>query len=326
MTIALLVLGLLLLLAGGTGVVSGASGIASRYGVSPMVIGLTVVAFGTSAPELVVNIMAALEGVTELAFGNVVGSNLANIGLVLGIAALIKPVTIEGQLVRRELPLLLLATVIVTVMILDGPLQGYPSMLSRADGVILILLFSIFIYFSVSDFASQREDALMKNMQEMESSLPGTAGQTPGRLWIYLAAGIVALTVGGQLTIENGSALATAMGISPAIIGLVVVAIGTSMPELVTSVIAAIRNESDLCVGNVIGSNLFNSLFVLPVSAMITPLQTPDGGVTDVLISLAFVVAILPVFFFGNTRMNRWVGLLFVATYLAYMTARILLA
>ncbi len=323
MTIVLLLLGLLLLLGGGAALVNGASGLAQRLGVPPLVIGLTIVAFGTSAPELVINLLAAVRGTTELAFGNVVGSNLANIGLVLGLAALIRPVTIEGELVRRELPLLLLATAVLLVMVLDGPLQGTTALLNRADGIVLLLLFTIFIYVNTMDLRSQPDDALIRDVKEAGDALPVAVRQTE-RHTLLLVGGMIALAVGGQLTINQGTELALQLGVSPALIGLGVVAVGTSLPELVTSVTAALKNESDLCLGNVIGSNLFNSLFVLPLSAVVRPVEIPAMGEVDVVVSFLLVVAILPVFFFGSSRMNRLTGLGFLSAYVIYMAYRLL--
>lgn len=323
MTFMLLLVGLLLLLGGGTGLVKGASAIATHYGISPLVIGLTVVAFGTSAPELVVNVVGAFRGETELAFGNVTGSNLANIGLVLATAAIFRPLTIEGQIVRRELPLLLLGTTILLIMALDRPLSGLDPVLTRSDGVILLLIFSIFIYMTISDFLFQkRQDPLMENILEMEDMLPRPMATGVMANWMFLLAGITALTAGGQLTIIHGARLAEIMGVEPVIIGMVVVAIGTSMPEFVTSIIAAMNKESDLCVGNVVGSNIFNGLVVLPIAALVRPLPIPDGGLLDVAMSLVFAAVIILVFFFGKAHMNRRVGAALLLAYLVYMIMR----
>jgi cation:H+ antiporter len=323
MTLLSLLLGLTLLLAGGVALVSGASGLASRLGVSPLLVGLTVVAFGTSAPELVVNLLGALRGATELAFGNVAGSNLANLGLVLGSAAILRPVTIEGQIVRRELPLLLLVTAILAVMVSDRVLQQDEPLLSRSDGLILLLLFSIFIYFSIVDFVRSRNDTLLENILELEQTLPR---QLIGPAWsdyLALLGGMIGLGLGGHLTIIGGMGLAEVMDVSPVVVGLLVVAVGTSMPELVTSVIAALKNESDLCLGNVVGSNIFNALFVLPITAVVRPLPIPAGGLVDILASLAFALLVMFVFLVGRARMARWVGLAFVGCYLAYMLYRV---
>ena len=323
MLLFLLIMGLMLLLVGGTALVAGASGVARRYGVSPLVVGLTVMAFGTSSPELMVNVVGALRGESELAFGNVAGSNLANLGLVLGIAALIKPTRIEGLLVRRELPFLLLGTCILLVLMLDRPLEGAAAIVSRSDGLVLLLLFSVFVYIMVSDFLTTRQDALLDNMRELNDALSGSREMDTRAYWIYLAGGVVGLGLGGHLTIVYGSAFAASLGVSPLVIGLIVVAIGTSLPELVTSAIAAFKNECDLCVGNVVGSNIFNSLVVLPISALLRPMPIPAGGLFDIFLSLVFAVVIILVFFFGKGLMDRRMGLLFIVFYLGYMVQRV---
>tara|TARA_R110001592_G_C13186793_1_gene751728 strand:- start:3472 stop:4440 length:969 start_codon:yes stop_codon:yes gene_type:complete len=320
----MLLIGLLLLLGGGTGLVNGASAIATHYGVSPLMVGLTVIAFGTSAPELVVNMVGAYRDETELAFGNVAGSNLANLGLVLGTAALLRPLTIEGQIVRRELPLLLLGTAILLIMMLDRPLTGLDPVLSRSDGLILLLIFSIFVYMTASDFLfRERQDPLMDNLVELDSIVPTPKAASTRVSWIYVVVGTVALTAGGQLTIIYGAQLAENLGMQPVIVGMVIVAVGTSMPEFVTSIIAALNRESDLCVGNVVGSNIFNGLVVLPVSALVRPLPIPDGGLVDVMMALLFAAVIIPIFFFGRAHMNRKVGAALVFGYIAYMVVRV---
>jgi len=321
-TLFLLILGLMLLLIGGTGLVRGASGIASQHGVPPLLVGLTVVAFGTSAPELVVNIIGALRDETELAFGNVVGSNLANLGLVLTAAALIKPMKIEGQIVRRELPLLLLGSTVLLVMALDEVLDGTPARISRSDGIILLLLFTIFIYLTISDALRLRQDPLIQNMNAIRTMIPQPLSTGLHADWLYAGVGIVLLAIGGHMTISQGSKLAELLGLSPVVIGMLVVAIGTSLPELVTAIIAAWNNESDLCVGNVIGSNIFNFLLVLPVSAMIRPLGLPAGGIVDILVCLAFSAALLFVFFYGRATMNRRIAGAMLFCYLGYMSLR----
>ena len=322
MTLFILIVGLCFLLAGGALLVRGASLIASQYGISPLIVGLTVVAFGTSAPELVVNIVGAIRNETDLAFGNVVGSNLANLGLVLCTAALVKPMKIEGQIVRRELPLLLLGTSVLLVMALDHRLMGTLPEISRSDALVLLLLLGIFMYMSLGDVLGKRQDPLISNIDEIRGMLPAPLATGVSANWIYVGLGTVCLGLGGHLTVIKGAELAHIIGLPPVVVGLVIVAIGTSLPELVTSVIAALKNESDLCLGNVIGSNLFNSLFVLPVSALIRPVPIPDGGVIDILVTLAFSMALLLVFFFGSATMNRRTAFAMLATYIGYMGIR----
>jgi cation:H+ antiporter len=299
--------------------VRGASGVAEGYGVPPLVIGLTVVAFGTSAPELVVNVIGALRGETGLAFGNITGSNLANIGLVLGATALITPIALEGKVIRRELPLLLLATAVLFIMTLDHPLRMLSPVLDRSDGVVMLLLFGIFIYITVSDLMRQQQDPLITGMDD----LPLLSHLEKRTNWILVVAGITALAIGGQLTINNGSALAESLGVAPVIVGMLVVAIGTSLPELVTSIFAALKGDADLCVGNIIGSNIFNSMFVLPMSAMIRPLPVPAGGSLDIFAVLLFSLVLIPVFIVGKTIMSRQMGGAFLIAYTVYMLARI---
>lgn len=318
-TVLLLLLGLGLLLAGGTLLVRGASGVAEAYGVSPLVVGLTVVAFGTSAPELVVNVIGAFKGETDIAFGNVAGSNLANLGLVLGAAAVFTPIVIQGQIIRKELPLLLLASAVLLVMTLDSQLRGFMPILDRSDGLILLLLFGVFIYITVIDFLRQKEDPFLESVDKHAPHLEKDNNLLD---WGLVFAGCVGLGIGGWLSIEHGVALANMLQVSPAIIGMLVIAIGTSLPELVTSIIAAMRDEADLCVGNIIGSNIFNSLLVLPASALVYPLNIPEGGTTDIIAMLVLASLLIPVFFLGNKQMNRIMGAFFLVSYFGYMYFR----
>jgi len=315
------VLGILLLVGGGTALVKGASQLATRLGISPMIIGLTIVGFGTSMPELIVNTLASVEGETALAFGNVVGSNIGNLGLILGTAAVIRAIDIQGSLVRREVPLLLLVTTIITVMGLDGVLEGTAPRIGRADSIILLLLFGIFVYITVREIARTRsKDVLISEIADSPLIHSHTAGSAE---WLLIIFGLVLLFVGGEVTIRSAVQLAEQAGISKAIVGLFVVAIGTSMPELATSVIAAIRKESDLALGNLLGSNIFNSLIVLPISGLISGIVIPTGGITDLMVSWLFAAALLPVFFLGKAKLTRPIGGLFLLAYLAYAALRI---
>ena len=318
-TLLLLRLGLFLLLAGGAAMVLGASGLAEDYGVPPLVVGLTVVAFGTSSPELVVNVLGALKGQSELAFGNITGSNLANLGLVLGSAAIITPMSLQGKIIRRELPLLLLGTTVLLSMTLDPLLRGERSFIDRSDGLIMLLLFGIFIYLTVADFMRQDHDPLVATIDGL--NIVSHAEKRTN--WLLVVGGVIGLAIGGQLTIVHGSDLAESLGVPPVIVGMLVIAVGTSLPELITSVFAAMKGEADLCVGNVIGSNIFNCLFVLPISALVNPLMVPEGGGLDILVSLIFAFLLIPIFIYGRGIMNRQFGILLVIAYLAYMAFRV---
>ena len=316
-----LIVGLLLLVGGGALLVRGASDIATSLGVSPLVVGLTVVGFGTSSPELVVNVLGAMNGATELAFGTVVGSNISNLALVLGAAALIAPIRIESGLVRRELPLLLLGTTMLAVMALDEVLEGRPSSIGRSDSVILVLLFGVFVYTNVLDFYRvKRQDPLLAEVAGYPLSAPET---TSAWRWPMTVVGIGLLYAGGRLTIDGSTELAGLLGIAPTIIGLFVVAIGTSLPELVTSIIAALRNEPDLALGNIIGSNLFNSLIVLPAAGLINPVPIPHGGIADLVVSWARAAVLLPVFFLKQARLGRTVGVCLLLAYAVYAAWRL---
>lgn len=313
--------GLVLLIAGGALLVRGASNIAADLGISPMVVGLTIVGFGTSSPELVVNLIGAVNGASALAFGNVVGSNISNLALVLGAAALLRPIALDGEVVRRELPLLLLATTMITVMALDGRLEGAPSVIGRSDSIVLMLMFCVFIYITVLDITRLRQkDSLLTEIRE----IPMLAGAREKRSsWLLVTGGFVLLFLGGDLTIDSSVDFAARLGISSTIVGLFVVAVGTSMPELVTSMIAAARRESDLALGNVIGSNIFNTLVVLPVTGAIAPISVPHGGIGDLALSWVLAALLIPVFFYGKACLGRVTGTLLLAVYLVYALFRI---
>ena len=312
--------GVAILIAGGALLVRGASEIAARHNVSPIIVGLVIVGFGTSSPELVVNIIGASTGQSELAFGNAVGSNIANLGLILGITALLVPITIRSSIVRRELPLLLLATTMITVLALDGPLEGKPAVIGRSDSFVLLLVFTVFVYISVLDMIRvQQQDPLLSEIAlHTDTVIPATV-RFP---WLMVLGGFVLLYVGGEVTIRNSVAFADSIGIPAAIIGLFVVSLGTSMPELVTSIIAALRNESDLALGNVVGSNIFNSLVVLPVSGLIGKVNVPAGGLGDLAMSWLFAAILIPIFFLGKGVLGRAVGATFIVAYLTYAVVR----
>ena len=316
-----IVAGIALLIAGGALLVRGASEIADAFGISPMVVGLTIVGFGTSSPELVVNVLGALNGATGLAFGNVVGSNISNLALVLGAAALMRPIALQGDVVRRELPLLLLATTMMTVMALDASLESKPSVIGRIDSVVLMLMFCIFIYITVQDVRRLRQkDRLLTNINETPVLLMGEKGRLR---WLMVVVGLVLLFFGGELTVRNGVELAAQLGVSTTVVGLFVVAVGTSMPELATSMVAAARRESDLALGNIIGSNIFNSLVVLPVSGLVAHIPVPDGGIADLVISWVLAALLIPVFVFANATLGRIAGAFLVCSYVIYAIVRI---
>jgi cation:H+ antiporter len=319
MDLPLLLLGLVLLLAGGDALVRGAADLARRLGISPLVVGLTVVALGTSAPELAVNVTAALSGSGSLSFGNVIGSNLANIGLVVGVAALVRPLDVQAVVVRRELPMMLLATGFALVFALDSVLAGAASSrYERGDGIALLLLLSVFLYYTAADVFRQRE------------SRRGKVGMAPGS-WsvpvslLVATAGLVGLLVGAHFTVEGGVGIARSAGVPEAVIGLTLIAIGTSLPELAASLIAAWRGEAGIAIGSVIGSNLFNLLLVLGATAAIRPIPVPAGGVGDLAVLCALSAVLWGVCVTQERRIIRAEGAALLTVYAVYVSARVLL-
>lgn len=316
-----IIAGIALLIAGGAALVTGASRIATRFGVPPMVVGLTIIGFGTSAPELVVNVLGALSGETDLAFGNVIGSNISNLALVLGASAMIQSIEIKGKVIQKEIPLLLLITTILTVMALDGWLEGEIPVIGRSEAVILLLLFLIFLYMAFRDVIYEGEDdALLTGISHV--GIVGDAAPAKATDWFLLIAGFALLFGGGHLTVESSVSFADRIGASTAIIGLFVVAVGTSMPELVTSMIAAFRKESDLALGSIIGSNIFNTLIVLPAAALAAPVPVPPGGIIDLTVSWLFTALLFPVFFLRGARIGRPTGTVLLLAYIAYAVYR----
>lgn len=312
----LLVVGLGLLLGGGDALVRGAVALAERFGIPAVIVGLTVVAFGTSTPELVVNLVAAYRGTSEIGFGNVIGSNIANIGLLLGLTALYRPLTAHPSVVTREIPMMLLASLAALIMAEDVFLTGRDANLfNRDDGVLLLLLFGVFLYYTVADALRQRGEVAA----EFEQAQAERA--RPRRGWLIVAllvGGLAALIVGGQFTVNAAVSLARGAGVPEVVIGLTIVAVGTSLPELATCVAAARRGESDVAVGNIVGSNIYNLLFIFGCTAAIAPIPLPDGGIVDLVVMLGFSLALLPIAMTHQKRITRLEGGVLLLLYAAY--------
>ncbi|MDE6484446.1 MAG: calcium/sodium antiporter [Duncaniella sp.] len=309
--ILLLILGLALILGGANYLTDGASAVARRSGISPLVIGLTIVAFGTSAPELVISCVSAFNHNAGIAIGNVVGSNIFNILVIIGLTALVRPIKIERGILVNDIPLVILSSVVILVLgnsvLLDGASE---NIITRSGGLILLLFFCIFLRYTFSIAKST------------ESSADDTADVKPMKTWVAIIAisgGLAALIWGGQLFVDSASAIARSLNVSDAIIGLTIVAFGTSLPELATSLVAAVKNQPGLAVGNVVGSCIFNVFFVLGASAVISPL--PLGGITNVDL-LVLVGASLLFWLFGRVirRMTftRTEGAIMFIAYVAY--------
>lgn len=290
----LLLVGLAILIAGGELLVRGASTLAERLGVAPVIVGMTVVAFGTSTPELVVNLAAAIRGESAIGFGNVVGSNIANVGLLLAITALAYPLVIHRSIVSREIPMMLLASVAAVVLGLNSLSEGGADRFTRGDGLMLLLLFGVFLYYTLGDAMRQRDsDAYF--FTPVVTAGGATPSAIPGvRLATLIVGGLLLLVGGGELTVRGALGFAQAMGIPEVIIGLTLVAVGTSLPELATSIIAARRNQTDMAVGNIVGSNIFNLLFIWGLTVTLAPTDLPAGGRIDLLVMTAFAAVLLP--------------------------------
>lgn len=310
-TVLLLAGGLVLLTAGASLLVRGAASLALRLGLTPLVIGLTVVAFGTSAPELVVSVQAALAGSGGIAVGNVVGSNIANVGLILALAALIRPVAVDRLLLRRDVPLMIGVSLIAAAMLWDGRL-------GRMEGTGLIVGLVAYIVWSIRAARAETAAAAAAVAAAHADSIPA---QPEGAVWrdlLLVAAGLGALVYGADLLVGAAVVLATAARISPDIIGLTVVAVGTSLPEMATSVVAAVRGQSEIAAGNVVGSNLFNLLGILGTAAVVKPLHAPGLEVLDFAVMVAFAVAAL-VLMATRRRLVWWEGAVLLAGYVGYV-------
>jgi cation:H+ antiporter len=309
MQILLIILGLLLVTFGSNWLVDGASALAKKLKVSDLVVGLTIVSFGTSAPELIVNIFASANGSTELAIGNVVGSNIFNLLFILGVSAIVYPITVHNYTVFREIPFSLLAAAVIAIAANDIFIDGNASgIISRSDGLILLCFFSIFMYyvFIISRSSDVHVPEGLQTMSTFKSLL-------------YITAGLSGLVFGGKLMVDSAVILARNMGVSESVIGLTVLAIGTSIPELATSVAAAFKKNSDIAIGNVVGSNIFNIFFILGTSAVIKPLPFQAASNVDlILLFFATVFMLLLVYNHRQQQMVRTHGIIFVAIYILY--------
>lgn len=310
-TLLFFLLGGLLLVVGAEALVRGASRLALAVGISPLVVGLTVVAFGTSAPELAVSTGAATNGQGAVALGNVVGSNIFNVLVILGLSAIFAPLSVALQIVRREVPLMIGVSLLLLLFVYDGSL-------GRLEGGILFA--GIIIYTVLLIRESRR--ANRKNREAVEGPIEERIPERP--LWqnlLFIAVGLVGLVVGADLLVDSASTIARSLGMSELVVGLTIVAAGTSLPELATSVMASIRGERDIAVGNIVGSNIFNILVVLGAAGVVSsdPIVVPTGALTfDIPVMIAVAVATLPVFF-SRLEVSRWEGVLFLLFYAFYL-------
>lgn len=310
MQIIILLLGFVALIFGAGKLVDGASVIARRMKVSDLVIGLTIVAFGTSFPELVVNVSAALKGSNDIALGNVVGSNLFNILAILGISALIFPLVVKRSTTWIEIPLALLSAVVLLVVASDSWFDvDVISVINRNDGIILLLLFALFMGYVVY--------TALKNRHLNEPTEAPTMKMGIAIMWVVV--GLALLLIGGEAIVRSATDIAHQFGVSERIIGLTIISIGTSLPELATSIVAARKKNTDIAIANIVGSNIFNATFILGTTACIMPITVSVPAVCDLLLNVFASVLLFVFIFIGRGRkIGRWEGLTFLTIYILY--------
>lgn len=307
--ILLLVLGLIVLIKGADWLVDGAGGLARRFRISELAIGLTIVAFGTSAPELVVNTYAAFQGHEDIVFGNVIGSNNFNLFIILGVAGLITPLTVQSSTVSKEIPVSLGAAILLYFLANAFPGSDTP-LLAQIDGAILLVLFVLFLYYVYRQ---------LKTVPDSQSTTEKSVSNR--RVWGFIIIGLAGLLLGGRLVVSNAVVIAESLGISQKVIGLTIVAAGTSLPELATSVVAAFKKNIDIAVGNIIGSNIFNIFFILGCSASIRPLHYDPAFNRDLYILAAGTVFLFAAMFTGQRKkLDRWEASVLLVAYLGYIT------
>jgi cation:H+ antiporter len=319
-TIVLFILGFIFLIKGADLLVDGASAIAKKHGISNLVIGLTIVAFGTSTPELIISSMASFKGSAGVALGNVIGSNIVNTLLILGVAAIINDLLVKRNTVNKEIPLSLLAVIAVGFMVNDVLIDGVsPSSLTRIDGLILILFFGIFIYYTFG--ISKDDPSILDTFKRSKEKISGTPKSV-----FFIMVGLLGLYFGGQWIVNGAIVFAKAFKLSEALIGLTIVSIGTSLPELAASGMAAYRGKTDIAVGNVIGSNIFNMFWVLGVSAIIKPIPYVMGLNVDFVVLFGVTILLFFLIYVGKrniiARLEGGVLLVFYVCYLLFVVMR----
>lgn len=295
--------------------VDGASNLAKAFNVPSILIGLTIVAFGTSAPEVAVSISASLKGNNSIAIGNVLGSNIFNVSFILGISAIFFPLSVQKNTIKKEIPLMLLASISLLVLGMDTMFDNQKQMLiSRSDGFILLLLFLVFFYYIIEiALNSKNEESIEKNV----------LNKNIFKILIKVAIGLILIILGGNFVVDNSIIIAKNFGLSETLIGLTIVAIGTSLPELVTSIVASLKKQSDIAVGNVVGSNIFNTFFILGASASINPLYVDKNLSFDIFFNL-IISTVLLIFAFRKKDINRLEGFALLFMYISYMLYLIL--
>lgn len=304
----LVLIGLLSLVFGANWLVDGASALAKKLNVSDLVIGLTIVAFGTSAPELVVNTIASFNGYSDIVLGNIIGSNNFNLFIILGIAGLIHPIAVQSSTAWKEIPISLLVAVILFTLA-NNFSDNENLVLSRIDGIILLVLFLGFLFY------------IFKQLKTDETEVIPQKHKSNYKIWGLILFGFAGLIIGGQLVVDNSVKIANELGVSEKVIGLTIIAAGTSLPELVTAIVAAIKKNSDIAIGSVVGSNIFNILFIISVSSLVNPIQYNPSFNQDFYILFGGTFFLIIAMFTGRRRkLDRWEALLLLCFYLIYVT------
>jgi cation:H+ antiporter len=319
LTLVTLLLGFILLVKGADFFVEASSLVAKRLRVSPLIIGLTIVAFGTSAPELAVSLLAALRGSSDIALGNIVGSNLANIGLILGFTAILYPLKVQSNTITKEIPFMILGALVLLILAADKfwEGEGAHNLLSKPDGLIFLLFFVIFLYYLFGTALQDRKESVEVE-EEFAHEFQTFKPESNIKTLTKLVGGLAGIVLGGQLVVNGGIEVARVLGVSEALIGLTIVAVGTSLPELVTSVTAALKKEADIALGNVVGSNIFNTFFILGTTASISPIAVQSQFLVDLI--LLIFVSILALFLaFSGRKVTRSEGIFFALIYLFYL-------
>lgn len=304
--ILLVVVGFVCLIFGANWLVDGASALAKKYKVSDLVIGLTIVAFGTSAPELVVNSIASVKGYSDIVLGNIIGSNNFNLFIILGLSGLILPIKIKTSTAWKEIPISLFASILLLLLLNDFTFSGH-TYSTRIDGLIMLVLFCLFLFYV---FKQMKNDPQTTTLDNQKPAI---------KIWGLIIVGLVGLIIGGQLVVLNSIDIANALGVSEKIIGLTIVAAGTSLPELVTSIVAATKKNSDIAIGNVIGSNIFNILFILSISSLIRPIEYNSKFNLDMFILIGGTIFLLSSMLTGQRKkLDRWEAGILLGFYLFY--------
>ncbi len=311
LTYFLLILGFALLIKGADLLVDGAASLAKKYNISNIAIGLTIVSFGTSSPELIVSVLASINGNTDIAIGNVVGSNIVNILFILGVSAAIYPLVTKSNTIWKEIPMSLLAALMMFVLASDHLIDGNNfSMLSRIDGIVLLSFFIIFIYYTVGISKVETDDS-------PEIEIPALSSV---KSIFFIVLGLAGLVVGGKWIVDGAVHMARSLGINESLIGLTIVAVGTSLPELAASAVAAYKKQTDIAIGNVVGSNIFNIFFILGISSLIKPLPFNQGTAIDVMVACFASILLFAMLFVGKKHtIEKWQGLFMILIYAGYI-------